>query len=104
MTEVVEYRNAFRPADHSAKAIELEDIEARFRSWSEPRRHAGSIDNNAEPPSMSTRSSATRLKRLEFRSGPALDRPPIEMCLVNSKAKVLCKMGLGPGENEYFPV
>jgi hypothetical protein len=38
---------------------------------------------------MSTRSLATRLKRLEFRSGPALERPQIEICLVDSKAKVL---------------
>jgi hypothetical protein len=53
---------------------------------------------------MSTRSLATRLKRLEFRSGPALERPQIEICLVDSKAKVLYKMRLGPGENQYFSV
>jgi hypothetical protein len=53
---------------------------------------------------MSTRSLATRLKRPEFRSGPALERPQIELCIVDSKAQVLYKMRLGPGENQYFSV
>ena len=50
---------------------------------------------------MSTRSLAARLKRLEFR---AQERPQIEICLVDSKAKVLYKLRLGPGENQYFSV
>ena len=53
---------------------------------------------------MNTRSLAARLKRLEFRSGPALERRQIEICIVDSKAKVLYKMRLGPSENQYFSV
>ena len=53
---------------------------------------------------MSTRSLATRLKRLEFRSGRALERPQIQICIVDSKAQVLYKMRLGPGENQYLSV
>ena len=48
---------------------------------------------------MNTRSLAARLKRLEFRLHPCFVPPQIVICLVDSKAQVLCKMRLGPGEN-----
>jgi hypothetical protein len=47
---------------------------------------------------MNTRSLAARLKRLEFRLPPGFVPPEIEICLVDSKAKVLYKMRLGPGD------
>jgi hypothetical protein len=51
---------------------------------------------------MSTRTLAARLRRLEFRPGPAFERLRIEICIVDSKRNVLYKMRLGPGENQYF--
>ena len=53
---------------------------------------------------MSTRRLAARLKRIEIRLGPDPQRPQIVICIVDSKAEVLCKMRLGPGENQYFSV
>ena len=51
---------------------------------------------------MNTRSLAARLKRLEFRLHPGFVPPQMVICIVDSKAKVLYKMRLGPGENQYF--
>ena len=51
---------------------------------------------------MNTRSIAARLKRLEFRLHPGFVPPQIEICPVDSKGRVLYKMRLGPGENQYF--
>ena len=53
---------------------------------------------------MNTRSLAARLKRLEFRLHPGSVPPQIVICIVDSKAQVLYKMRLGPGENQYFSV
>jgi hypothetical protein len=53
---------------------------------------------------MNTRSLAGRLKRLEFRLHHGFVSPQIEICLVDSKARVLYKMRLGPGEKQYFSV
>ena len=53
---------------------------------------------------MSTRSLAARLKHIEIRLGPAPERPQIVISIVDSKAEVLYKMRLGPGENQYFSV
>ena len=53
---------------------------------------------------MNTRSLAARLKRLEFRLHPGFVPPQIVIRFVDSKAKVLYKMRLGPGENQYFTV
>jgi hypothetical protein len=53
---------------------------------------------------MNTRSLAARLKRLEFRLHPGLVPPQMVICIVDSKARVLYKMRLGPGENQYFSV
>jgi hypothetical protein len=53
---------------------------------------------------MNTRSLAARLKRLEFGLHPGFVPPQIEICIVDSKAQVLYKMRLGPGENQYFSV
>jgi hypothetical protein len=51
---------------------------------------------------MNTGSLATRLKRLEFRLHPGFVPPQIVTCIVDSKARVLYKMRLGPGEKQYF--
>jgi hypothetical protein len=51
---------------------------------------------------MNTRSLAARLKRLEFRLHPGFVPPQIVICIVDSKAQVLYKMRLGPGEGQYF--
>ena len=51
---------------------------------------------------MNTRSLAARLKRPEFRLHPAFVPPQIVICLVDSNARVLYKMRLGPGEKQYF--
>jgi hypothetical protein len=53
---------------------------------------------------MNTRSLADRLKRLEFRLHPGFVPPQMVICIVDSKAQVLYKMRLGPGENQYFSV
>jgi hypothetical protein len=53
---------------------------------------------------MNTRSLAARLKRLEFRLHPGFVPPQMVICIVDSKARVLYKMRLGPGENQYFSV
>jgi hypothetical protein len=51
---------------------------------------------------MNARSLAARLKRLEFRLHPGSVPPQIVICIVDSKARVLYKMSLGPGEKQYF--
>ena len=51
---------------------------------------------------MNSRSLAARLRRLEFRLHPGFVPPQIVICIVDSKAQVLYKMRLGPGERQYF--
>ena len=53
---------------------------------------------------MNTRWLAARLKRLEFRLRPGFVPPQVEICIVDSKAKTLYKMRLGPDRNQYFTV
>ena len=53
---------------------------------------------------MNTRSLTARLKRLGFRLNPGFVQPQVEICIVDSKAKTLYKMRLGPDGNQYFTV
>jgi hypothetical protein len=51
---------------------------------------------------MNTRSLTARLKRLECRLHPGFVPPQMVICIVDSKARVLYKMRLGPDEKQYF--
>ena len=53
---------------------------------------------------MNTRWLAARLKRLEFRLRPGFAPRQVVICIVDSKAKTLYKMRLGPNGNQYFTV